>query len=74
MTRRTRNIFKGIGSVLDIYPNTDYSEYLSNIDINGSLQTDAENLHGYWVAVGGYIRHAMSIADVEDDKKVEEDK
>ncbi|MBF0488410.1 MAG: hypothetical protein HQK98_09640 [Nitrospirae bacterium] len=49
MNRRTLNILQGIGSVLEICQDVDYSKYVPKIKSAdtidyGSIQTDAENI------------------------------
>lgn len=76
MSRRLRNILRGMGSVLEIYPSADYSrqnvpEIRRYPQRYGSPQTDAENLYNDWVKVGDALRHAMSSVNAETDKKTE---
>ncbi|MBF0516405.1 MAG: hypothetical protein HQK97_04680 [Nitrospirae bacterium] len=72
MKKRTLNIIQGIGSVLDIYPGTDYSEYVP--EITRAPQTGADNFHNAWIRVGDALRHAMSVADVEKKNKTAKSK
>ncbi|MBF0488553.1 MAG: hypothetical protein HQK98_10355 [Nitrospirae bacterium] len=74
MNRRTLNILQGIGSVLEICQDVDYSKYVPKIKSAdtidyGSIQTDAENIRSYWEKAGDYLRYAMSIVDDEKDKE-----
>lgn len=48
-----RRTVSAVGSVIDIWPAGDYSEYVPR----GSVQ---EHLRGHWVATGSYLKKAIA--------------
>lgn len=65
MTRQIKNILKGIGSVIDIAPNTRFQRYVPK-------QTPSERINSSWVRVGKNIQNA--IGNVADGQEYEKNK
>jgi len=51
MTRHIKNILKGVGSVIDIAPSTDYQKFVSK-------QSPGERMYGHWHQAGQHIHKA----------------
>lgn len=62
MTKKVRNLLRGVGSVIDIVPNTDFREFVPR-------QSQAERMYGHWVKAGQSIRSAVT--QVRDGKKIQ---
>lgn len=57
INRKAYNLIKGAGSILDIYPSTDYTKYLPE----RNTKTDAENLRSDWERIGQDMYKAMGL-------------
>ena len=63
MTNRIQHILKGVGSVMDITPSTDYSRFVPN-------ETPAERMYGHWNRTGNHIKKAVKrFTNEQKDKK-----
>lgn len=63
MNKHLQNILKGIGSVMDVAPSTDYNRFVSK-------EGGAERMRGHWVRTGKHIQCAMNrFADEQKTKK-----
>lgn len=52
MRAKTKNIIRGIGSVMDIAPRSDYRRYIPT-------KTPAEQMRSHWESVGNSIRRVL---------------
>lgn len=62
MTQATYNFIRGMGSVMDLFPDSGPSRVGEGIDLN---RTDADALRGDWEKVAGDFRKAFDTT-VED--------
>jgi len=63
MIKRIQYIFKGIGSIMDITPSTDYNQFIPK-------ETPAERMYGHWKRTGNHIKKAIEcFANEQKDKK-----
>ncbi len=63
MTKRLKYIIKGVGSVMDIAPSTDYSRFVPK-------ETAGERMQGHWERVGQHINIAINrFADEQEKQK-----
>lgn len=56
---------RGVGSLINIFPNTDYSKYIPK-------GTPAERIERHWNATGEYMRGAMRQVDEQLPSKKKE--
>lgn len=54
-----KRVVKAAGSAMDVFPITDYSEYVQH----GS---DNQRIFGYWQRAGRYIEKAVTIYNVNE--------
>jgi hypothetical protein len=52
MTKHFKNILRGVGSIMDIAPFTDYRRFVPKENIQ-------ERMHGHWARTGRNIQHAV---------------
>ena len=63
MTENIKHILKGIGSVMDIAPSSDYSHFIPK-------ETPSERMRGHWERTGNHLARAIeSFADEQEKKK-----
>lgn len=53
MTRQIKHILKGVGSVLDIAPSTNYSRFVPKEPLDKRMQ-------GHWKRTGRHLQHAIN--------------
>lgn len=63
MTEHIKHILKGVGSVMDIAPFSDYSHFIPK-------ETPSERMRGHWERTGSYLKCAIErFADEQEKKK-----
>jgi hypothetical protein len=63
MTKQFQNILKGIGSVMDIAPSTDYTRFVPK-------KTATERMQEHWQRTGWHIQQAIDhFAHEQEEKK-----
>jgi hypothetical protein len=53
MTKQIKNIIRGVGSLLDVAPSTDYSEFVPK-------ESTAERIHKSWTRTGESIQRSLN--------------
>jgi hypothetical protein len=62
MNHKVKNILKGVGSVMDIMPSTDYSRFVPK-------ETASERMQGHWARAGQHLQRAIDRFAYEQEKK-----
>ncbi len=62
MNKRLKHILKGVGSVMDIFPATDYSRFVPK-------ESASERMRGHWERTGQHIKGAIDRFAHEQEKK-----
>ena len=62
MTKNIKHILKGVGSVMDIAPSSDYSHFIPK-------ETPSERMRGHWERTGNHLTRAVKRFADEQEKK-----
>ena len=68
MTRQIKNIIRGVGSLLDVAPTTDYSEFIPK-------ESTAERIHKSWTRTGESIQRSLdhfATSNIDEQEKASE--
>jgi len=67
MTEILKNIIAGVGSVMNIFPESDYMRYVPT-------ETAEERMRGHWERTGEYLKDAMSRFALENEQQKKQQK
>lgn len=62
MKTRTKNILKGIGSIFNIAPSTNYNRFISKY-------SSAQRINNHWVRTGKYLSNSIQRYSHEQEKE-----